>query len=335
MWQQYIYKSPAGTRPYFVYTPNTYQIGTAVPLVVMLHGRTQNPNDFATVTRMNDLAEEFNFIVAYPQQTKTSNQYTCWNWYDIAHQSRASGEPAIIAGITQTIANTPEQWTIDPRRIYIAGLSAGAAMSIILGATYPDIFAAIGVHSGLAYRATTNQAAGMQGTRKGGPDPVQQGQLAYEAMGSHARIIPIIVFHGTRDYVNAPVNGNRVVQQWLTTNSLASHGLYTADFNNPSTISTGQVPRGHTYTTHTWQDTAGNEVLAYWKVHNMGHAWSGGDHIGSYTDPLGPDASRAFYTFFMNHPMPAPATPTTGRSLGTLWRNFRQRLIELFPPNDP
>ncbi|GAC1384077.1 MAG: hypothetical protein NVS4B7_19900 [Ktedonobacteraceae bacterium] len=304
MWQEYIYNGSAGSRPYFVYTPDSYQPGVAVPLLVMLHGCTQSALDFATGTHMNALAEQFSFIVVYPQQTNNYNQYTCWNWYDIANQYRDSGEPAIIAGIVQTIINAPNQWTIDTRSIYIAGLSAGAAMSVILGVTYPDIFAAIGVHSGLEYQAATDQASGVQAAEKGGPDSMQQGQIAYEAMGGFARVVPTIVFHGTHDYVNNIINGHQVVQQWIATNSLASHGLYTANFNSPTTTSVGQGPNGHSYIIYTWNDTRGNEVQSYWQINNMGHAWSGGNYNSSYTDPQGPDASLAIYTFFQRHSMP-------------------------------
>src|SRR5205823_5386743 len=154
-WQEYTYNGPAGSRPYFVYTPSTYQPGTPTPLIVMLHGCTQTPADFAAGTQMNQLADQKQFIVVYPQQTSTYNQEECWNWFDTAHQGRGSGEPAIIAGIVQTVVQNTSQWTIDTQRVYVAGLSAGAAMAVILGASYPDIFAAIAVHSGLEYKAAT------------------------------------------------------------------------------------------------------------------------------------------------------------------------------------
>ena len=146
--QQFIYNSPYGSRPYFVYTPEKYHAGTAVPLVIMLHGCIQTAIDFATGTQMNQLAEKYNFVVAYPQQLSIYNPSLCWNWFNPSDQVRGAGEPAIIAGIVQEIENNTSQWTIDRHRIYVTGLSAGAVMAVILGATYPDIFAAIGVHSG-------------------------------------------------------------------------------------------------------------------------------------------------------------------------------------------
>ena len=305
MWQEYIYSGPTGSRPYFVYTPTNYQVGVAVPLVVMLHGCTQTAVDLATGTQMNQLAEQQNFIVVYPQQSNAANQYLCWNWFDPANQSRDEGEPSIIAGIVQAMTQNTVQWTIDSRRVYVAGISAGAALAVILGATYPDVFAAIGVHAGFEYQAATNSNAGLRAGRRGGPDPRQQGLLAYKAMDSFARVVPTIVFHGTNDYVINIINGDQVVQQWMYTDMLASKGAYNVDFAAPTTTTTGRVPGGRSYVTHGWTDTNSNEIQQYWKVNGMGHAWSGGNPGGSYTDPQGPNASQAIYRFFLLHSLPA------------------------------
>jgi poly(hydroxyalkanoate) depolymerase family esterase len=302
IWQQYTYTGPVGSRPYFVYTPANYQVGTAVPLIVMLHGCTQTPADFAAGTQMDQLADQKQFIVVYPQQTSMYNQEKCWNWFDAADQSRGSGEPAVIAGIVQAVEQTTSQWTIDTHRIYAAGLSAGAAMTVILGATYPDIFAAIGVQSGLEYQAATTSTDSFTALRQGGPDPTQQGQAAYNAMGSAARVVPTITFHGTSDYLVYPINGEQVVRQWMQTNHLASHNTYNASFNSPTSTTNGQVAGGHSYSVYTWNDNNGNEVQEYWLVNGMGHGWSGGSSSGSYTDPQGPGATPAIYNFFINHP---------------------------------
>ena len=302
IWQQYTYNGPAGSRPYFVYTPASYQVGTAVPLIVMLHGCTQAPADFAAGTQMDQLADQKQFIVVYPQQTSTYNQEKCWNWFDSADQSRGNGEPAIIAGIVQAVEQTTTQWTIDTHRIYAAGLSAGAAMTVILGATYPDIFAAIGVQSGLEYQAATSSTDAYTALRQGGPDPARQGQAAYNAMGSAARVVPTITFHGTSDYLVYPINGEQVVRQWMQTDHLASHNAYNASFNSPTSTTNGQVAGGHSYSVYTWNDNNGNEVQEYWLVNGMGHGWSGGSSSGTYTDPQGPGATQAIYNFFMSHP---------------------------------
>jgi poly(hydroxyalkanoate) depolymerase family esterase len=302
IWQQYMYNGPAGSRPYFVYTPANYQVGSAVPLMVMLHGCTQTPADFAAGTQMDQLADQKQFVVVYPQETSTYNQEKCWNWFDSADQSRGSGEPAIIAGIVQAVEQTTSQWTIDTRRIYAAGLSAGAAMTVILGATYPDIFAAIGVQSGLEYQAATSSTDAYTALRQGGPDPARQGQSAYNAMGSAARVVPIITFHGTSDYLVYPINGEQVVRQWMQTDHLASHNAYNASFNSPTSTTNGQVAGGHSYSVYTWNDSNGNEIQEYWLVNGMGHGWSGGSSSGTYTDPQGPGATQAIYNFFISHP---------------------------------
>jgi poly(hydroxyalkanoate) depolymerase family esterase len=308
MLQKYTYSSPSGNLPYLVYTPLNYHAGKPVPLLVMLHGCTQSAADFAAGTQMNLVAEEHNFIVVYPQQVRKNNSMYCWNWFELANQSRDHGEPAMIVGIVQDILQNTTQWTIDTSRIYVAGISAGAAMSVILGATYPDIFAAIGVHSGFEYQALQSHYGSLGISKRGGPDPLQQGRLAYEAMGSYARIVPTIVFHGTKDTVINIINGDQVVQQWMQTNILASHNTYVADFNTPTTATTYKVPTGYAYTVYTWQNSRGKTIQEYWKVNGLGHAWSGGNFSGSYTDSRGPSASQALYAFFINHSMHRKAT---------------------------
>jgi poly(hydroxyalkanoate) depolymerase family esterase len=303
MWQQFLYTDANGRHSYFVYTPESYQIASPVPLVVMLHGCTQTAADFATGTSMNLLAEQHCFVVLYPQQTSTANQRRCWNWFLPENQQRGSGEPARIVGMINSLRRNTARWTIDPARIYVAGLSAGASMAVILGATYPDLFAAIGIHSGLAYQAATNVRSAFQAMRRGGPDPLQQGRAAYVAMGNCSRIVPATVFHGTNDITVAPANGDQVARQWMQTNHLASSHAYTADFNLPARATPGQISNGHSYVVAAWHASNGDEVQSYWKIGGMGHAWSGGDPAGSYTDPRGPNASVAMYNFFMAHPM--------------------------------
>ncbi len=318
MWQKYIHSDPAGTLPYFVYTPVNYRVRKPVPLIVMLHGCTQTAASFAASTCMNELAEQHHFIVVYPQQTNNNNRSLCWNWFKPSNQVRDHGKPAVIAGIVQDIQQNKTRWTIDPRRIYVAGLSAGGAMATILGITYPELFAAIGVHSGLEYRAATNMIDGLRAMRRGGPDPVIQGHAAYAAMGPAARVVPLIVFHGTRDRLVHPMNGDMVVQQWMYTNHLASQGTYAATFNKPSHIEAREVQGGRAYTMYQWADINGREVQEYWKVDGMGHGWSGGSPGNGYVDPSGPDASFAMYQFFIRHPM-----SVQGDDKRMLWGHLR------------
>lgn len=328
--EQYMSRRSAGSRPYMVYTPTYYHVGTPVPLLVMLHGCTQTAEDLAAGTQMNQLAEQYGFIVVYPQQTSKENRNRCWNWFTSSNQTRGRGEPASIAGVVQAIVEQTSHWTIDTNRIYVAGISAGASMAVILGATYPDIFAAIGVHSGIEYQAATNLPHALRAMRRGGPDPVLQGQRAHEAMGNFARCVPTIVFHGTRDSVVSPVNGDQTVEQWMRTNQLALNGTYQADFHRPSRSIVEQVPGGYAYTVFDWTDTNGNTVQVYWKVQGLGHAWSGGSSDGSYTDPLGPNASLAMYQFFMDHPLKGTSRPS--RHGGSFWKNLRRTLASYVKP---
>lgn len=325
MWQEFSYHGPDGSRPYFVYTPANYQVGTPVPLLVMLHGCTQKPADLAHGTRMNSLADAYNFIVLYPQQVRAHNGMLCWNWFQHSNQTHGTGEPALIAGIVQEVARQGEQWTIDTARIYVAGVSAGAAMAVILCATYPHLFAALGVHSGVEYRAASNRLNALLTMRRGGPDPLHQGQLAYQAMGHTPRVIPTIVFQGTRDKVVVPLNGEQVIQQWMATNALASLGTYTPDFHAPTSVVRDQVPGGYAYTVSTWKDSSGRDIQAYYLVEGLGHAWSGGQPPAAYTDPRGPDASQAMYDFFIRHPAQTVEEPKEPASFWERLRNFISR----------
>ncbi|WP_254871033.1 PHB depolymerase family esterase [Bacillus sp. Marseille-Q1617] len=285
-----------GGKPYKLYVPNGYDSSISYPLYVMLHGCTQDAGQFATGTKMNALADEKGFLVLYPEQTSSANSNKCWNWFEPAHQSRGSGEPAVIAGMVNTIKNS---YSIQGDHVYAAGLSAGAAMSVIMGATYPDIFSGIGVGAGLEYKAATNMTGAFTAMSSGGPNPAQQGNLAYQAMGSRAKVMPVMVFHGTSDYTVYPVNGDQVISQWAVTNDLAHNG--TADGwidDQPERTENSTVSGGRSYSVSAFEGGDGQVWMRKVKVQGMGHAWSGGSSQGSYTDPQGPDASRMMFDFF-------------------------------------
>jgi poly(hydroxyalkanoate) depolymerase family esterase len=296
-WERFTYTGPAGSRPYFLYTPPGLGQSAAAPLVVMLHGCTQTPADLARGTRMNEAADRHGFAVAYPQQTNQHNRQTCWNWFVAHHQARGSGEPALLAGIAEE-ATASLGAMVDPGRVFVAGMSAGAAAAVVMGATYPDLFSAIGVHSGLHYRIATSQQAAFEAMKRGGNEPGRRGADAFAAMGEHARVMPVIVVHGSDDGVVRPVNGDQLVEQWLATNRLAAGGSPAADLARPSSVVRGQVNEGHSYTRSRWSDSGGHLVQEYLKVAGLGHAWSGGAPTGSYTDGRGPDASEAMCEFF-------------------------------------
>ena len=290
------YTNLAGTRAYKLYLPSGYQ-GQVLPLVVMLHGCKQNPDDFAAGTRMNTLAEEYQCFVVYPAQATAANQSHCWNWFQATDQQRDRGEPSLIAGITRQIIST---YSVDARRVYVAGLSAGGAMAAVMGVTYSDLYAAIGVHSGLPYAVAHDLPSAFAAMNHGAGTPGGEQDDDSPEVVQCPRVVPAIVFHGDRDIKVRPRNGDQVIAQWR-----AIHGA--GDATPQVTIQRGQVPDGHAYTRAIHHDSSGQPFLEQWRVHGAGHAWSGGSRSGSYTDPRGPDATREMIRFFREHPFPEAA----------------------------
>ena len=275
------------TRGYKLYVP-TPSTGQARPLVVMLHGCTQNPDDFALGTGMNERAREQGFCVLYPEQSQAANPQRCWNWFKHNHQCRGSGEPALIASMTQAII---KEHDIDPRRVFIAGLSAGGAMAAIVADAYPEIFAAAGVHSGLPNGAASNvgEALAVMSSGQSG-----NGMSSTQATKLPQRLVPTIVFHGDQDRTVHPRNGEQVIASALGSSSAAS-----------PRVTQGVSPNGRRYTSATHHGDTGKVLAEHWLVHGAGHAWSGGHAKGSYTDATGPDATAEMLRFFFEHPLAA------------------------------
>lgn len=261
----------AGTRRYRLYVPASAGAGPR-PLLVMLHGCKQNPDDFAAGTRMDALAEAHGCLVLYPEQAASANHSGCWNWFEAAHQGRDAGEPSLIAGMARTVMR---EHGVDPDRVYVAGLSAGGAMAAVLGAAYPDLFRAIGVHSGLAAGSANDLMSGLQAMKR-----APTGRRSTQAGAP----VPAIVFHGDRDAVVHPSNGQAVAQQFAPTSSRQVE----------------ERAQGHTRILTL--DDEGRTVAEHWTLHGAGHAWSGGSPAGSYTDPSGPDASAEMLRFFLAQP---------------------------------
>ncbi|HEX2197208.1 MAG TPA: PHB depolymerase family esterase, partial [Burkholderiales bacterium] len=257
------YANSAGTRTYRTYLPSRPVQG--LPVVVMLHGCKQNPDDFAAGTRMNALADELGFAVVYPAQSHQANVSGCWNWFQPQHQRREAGEPSLIAGITREAA---ARHKLDERRVYVAGLSAGGAMAAVMASTYPELYAGVGIHSGLPFGAARDLPSALAAMKR----------KPHGGRGA-AQTVPLIVFHGDRDTTVHPSNG---------------------EYRVPGTLERVERGRanGRAYTRTLHLDAEGETLLEHWLVHGAGHAWSGGSASGSFADPQGPDASREMLRFF-------------------------------------
>jgi len=271
------FQGPAGARDYRLFVPSAPRM--PAPLVVMLHGCTQTPDDFAAGTGMNALAEAQGVFVAYPAQSARANGQRCWNWFEPADQERGAGEPEIIAGITRALIG---EFPIDPARVYIAGFSAGGAAAANVARAYPDLYAAVGIHSGLAAGCARDLPSALAAMRAGAP-----GEAMPTGLGAAAAVVvPTIVIHGEADAVVSPRNLDAVLAQAGAERLRASR----------ETLSGGRAGRRTLYT-----DASGRVLAESVRIEGSGHAWSGGHAAGSYVDPDGPDASAMMLTFFARH----------------------------------
>ncbi len=282
------FSNAAGSRNYRLYVPPGHDGNSEpMPLLLMLHGCKQNPDDFAAGTRMNALAQQHGFLVAYPEQTRAANGSNCWNWFAAPHQSRG-GEPQILAGIVGDIA---AHYRIDSRRVFVAGLSAGAAMAVILGAAYPEVFAAVGAHSGLPQGAAHDVPSAFAAMHGGAVAP---------AAVPATQGMPTIVFHGDQDRTVVAANGQAIVGQ-----AFSAHAASPLE---------RETVAGNDSTRSVYRDAAGHVQIEDWLVHGGGHAWSGGSAAGSFTNPRGPDASAEMVRFFLALPVSTPPPIEASRS---------------------
>lgn len=270
-----------GSLRYRIFTPPPPDNGKPMPLLIMLHGCAQTPEDFATGTGMNIHAQDRGVIVAYPGQTVDAHPNRCWNWFDPDQTMRGRGEAAILASLTLRIL---EEQNADPARVYVAGLSAGASMALVLAHAYPEVFAAVGVHSGLPLGAARDQTAALVSMQRGNPGTAL------------ARPIPTIVFHGSHDTVVHPRNG-RLIAIRAREPFMALRQAQSA----------GQRPDGYAYLKTTDRIGAGRPLVEHWTIKGARHAWSGGSPRGRFTDAKGPDASHEMLRFFLRHSLSARA----------------------------
>jgi poly(hydroxyalkanoate) depolymerase family esterase len=277
------FASSAGSRDFRLYVPASAP-DKPKGLVVMLHGCTQNPDDFALGTDMNVVAETHGLLVAYPAQTRAHNASACWNWFDPGHQIRDSGEPAILAGLT---SNLVEEFGLGRDQVFVAGLSAGAAMAVIMGKTYPDVFRAVGVHSGLPYQSAGNVMSAMA-VMRGKPGSSLFGKA--QAVDKPVKPVRTIIFHGSADRTVHPSNAQRILDMAHAAGSTGT----------ARTIAGSSNGRHHKRTLVA--DRSGRVLVESWMIDGAGHAWSGGTASGSYADPMGPDASREMVRFFLDTP---------------------------------
>ena len=275
--ERHRHEAQAGARDYELFVPVGYR-GDPLPLVVMLHGGEQTAMDFAAGTRMNEFAERSEFLVAYPEQAGDNG---LWNWFRPGDQRPAAGEPAIIAGIISEVA---AEYAVDTGAIFVAGLSAGGAMALIMSVSYPELFAAVGVHSGLAYGAAGDVGTAMMAMLTGGT-------------GKRSATVPMIIFHGDNDPIVAVANAENLV-----TAALSEHGLPARKSERRNETSVRIAEDGARPHTHTvYRGDEGQTVIESWVVHGAGHAWSGGNPAGRHTDPQGPDATAEMVRFFLEH----------------------------------
>ncbi|HEX4900571.1 MAG TPA: PHB depolymerase family esterase [Pyrinomonadaceae bacterium] len=293
-------KNSFGSRDYKLWVSPGYRKENAIPLVLMLHGCMQKAEDLAAASGMNALADENNFLVVYPEQIPTANPLSCWNWFDPKHQGRDAGEPALIAAVIEDLRSS---YNVDAKRIYVVGISAGGAMAVVMAASYPELFAGLGVIAGEEYKAATTVEGGLASMKTGGPDPNQQGLLAYQAMqkslaGAKKRM-PVIAFHGKKDPYLKPLNTDQLIAQWAQTNDYLDDGKDNDSVSVQSPNETkGAVPDGYSYTRGQYKDSNGRLLMEKWIVEGLGHAWPGSPTANQFADPKGPNASAEIWRFF-------------------------------------
>lgn len=268
-----------------LFVPET--TGASPPLVVMLHGCTQDAHDVAVGTRFDEWAERLGFLVLYPEQQPEEHPQRCWRWFEAEHQRRGRGEPAALMALLEQVER---ERGVEPGRTYLAGLSAGAGMAVVLAALHPGRFAAIAAHSGVPYGAAEGEGKAEAVLAGAGPSATELSRRLREAVPTGASLPPLLAIHGTADQLVSPENTRRLVSTWL---AASRDGSPEPDRE----VRGGEEGDGYPYLRRRWGGTGRDRVEA-WLVDGLGHAWSGGSPEGTWTDPQGPDATRVVLDFF-------------------------------------
>ncbi|MQA87394.1 MAG: PHB depolymerase family esterase [Streptosporangiales bacterium] len=295
-----VYRGSAGGLAYKVHVPPSYRSGVSTPLLVALHGCFMtgfSVNSMEKTTGLSRLADERGFVVVYPSQDPRRNRQMCWNFDQPEHQRRDAGEPSLIAGVTETVVDT---YHVDPGRVYVAGASAGAAMSVVMGVTYPDLYAAIAVGAGCEYACDPALADDPDSV-----SPLETAVRAYREMGERARPVPTFIMQGTADSLVPPLAADRLVTHWARIDDLAIDGRADGDVDDvPDSVRRVAEPGSHPYTRSVYTARGSGRVLiGTYVVEGLGHEWPGSDK-GLFSDPTGPNATELLWEFMSAHSMP-------------------------------
>ena len=293
-----VFRTDAGERRYKLFRPGALPSAGQRTLVVVLHGCTQDADDIARGTRLNAAASREGFVVLYPEQPASANALKCWNWFLPEQSARGCGEAVIIAELTAKVVRDER---IGPRRTVITGISAGGAMAANLVADYPELWTAVALHSGLPAHVARSQAEAIAVMTNGAADPDALGRAAFDAMGAYARaahdamgararIVPALLMHGGADHLVSPLNLRATTRQFVVMNALAAGAPVPEPTELPATDARCHGQR--------WALADGRVLAESWRFDGVGHAWSGGDAGGTYTDPGGPDATALVLEFF-------------------------------------
>jgi poly(hydroxyalkanoate) depolymerase family esterase len=291
---------------YQLFAPEVEPPVSARPLLVVLHGCQQSAEAMARLSRFDDLATTHGFVVLYPEtEPSVENPYGCWRWWAPENQVRRGGEPEVIVNM---VSEANSVISVDRQRVYVTGLSSGGAMSAIVGALYPDVFAAVGVHSGMPYAAASSGLCVLRAMSNGALDPESRAAIAYHAQGPAHRVMPLIVIQGSEDDVVAPVNAALLIRQFAQLNDMADDG----DGGNQSVDAIAdstrqdQIAAGRSLQIRVYHDARGDEIMREVMVSGMGHAWAGGPPEANFSDPDGPDAALLYWAFFKNRSLRNP-----------------------------